>query len=83
MNKHLTDLNAAVEKALKLSDSETADAVIGEQTEEYRTLLWALAKFFGVKENKQSLKGFAQAMMVVLTLVHYAYALGIKRGQAQ
>lgn len=85
------DHSASVQTALSLLDSETADGIIGEQTDEYKaliqgarssmTLLWMLMKSFGVKENQKSLRGFSQAMLVVLTIVHYAYALGIKRGQ--
>jgi hypothetical protein len=84
-------LNAEAQGALGLLDSETADAIIGEPGEEYgelirgarsaMTMLWMLMKSFGVKESPKSLKGFSQAMVVVLTLVHYAYALGVRRGQ--
>lgn len=81
---------AAVQAALGLLDTERADKIIGEQTEAYRTLiqgarsamnmLWLLMKSFGARESPQSLKGFSQAMIVVLQLVHYAYALGIENG---
>ena len=89
-----TELNrerAQVERTLQLCDSETADALIGSpQPDEYGTLvrgtraaymmLWLLARTNGMKETKSTLKMGAQAMKILLTIVHYAYALGIKRG---
>lgn len=85
------EMEAEAQMALGLLDSETADQIIGEQHEDYQalikgtrsamTMLWMLMKSFGVKENQKSLKGFSQAMMIMLTLVHYAYALGIRRGR--
>lgn len=87
------ELNIKVQAALGLLDSETADGIIGEQDDDYRvliegtqaamTMLWMLMKSFGVKESKKALRGFSQAMLVVLTLVHYAYALGMRRGREE
>lgn len=87
----LTDLQRKVEQALKLCDTETADTLIGEQTDEYRTLIqgaealfgmiWSLAKRNGVKETKGVLMMAAQGQVILLTLIHYAYALGIKRAR--
>lgn len=83
------ELNDQVQTALGLLDSQTADVIIGEGDETHgllitatratMTLLWKLMKSFNVRETKQSLRGFSQAMVVMLTLVHYAYALGARR----
>lgn len=91
-SKQLDELRGQIETALKLCDSETADGIIGTpQPEEYGTLikgvqgayhmLWMMAKGAGMKETKATLKMGAQAMLMLLTLVHYAYALGIQRGR--
>lgn len=86
------ELEGEVQAALGLIDTETADAIISDQTDEYRklikgtqsamTMLWMLMKSFGVKESQKSLRGFSQAMIVVLQLIHYAYALGMRRGRS-
>ena len=87
----LNQARAQVARTLKLCDSETADAIIGSpQPDEYGTLirgtraaytmLWLLARANGMKETKYTLKMGAQAMLVMATIVHYAYALGIRRG---
>jgi len=81
-----------VDLALKLLDSETADAIIGSpQPEEYGTLIrgvegvylmmWMMAKGNGLRTTKATLKMGAQAVTMLLTIVHYAYALGLKRGR--
>jgi len=46
-------------------------------------MLWMMAKGNGMKETKASLKMGAQAMVMLLQLVHYAYALGIRQGKGQ
>jgi len=92
MANELNLARAQVERTLKLCDSETADALIGSpQPDEYGTLirgvraaytmLWMLARSNGMRETKNTLKMGAQAMTILLTIVHYAYALGIKRGR--
>ena len=91
-SKELTEAEATVVRALKLLDSETADEIIGEvRPEEYDTMIqavqaayhmiWVLAKSNGMRQTKEILKMGAQAQAVLLTLVHYAYALGIRRGR--
>lgn len=77
------------EAAMRLLDSETADTIIGEQTEEWKTLqdgakgvmamLWSMMQVYGVKQTPGSRKAMAQAILMVLTLVHTAYALGMRR----
>jgi predicted sugar kinase len=88
----LQELQAEAEAALQLLDSETADDIIGEDTPEHRTLIrgtqaamamhYAMMKSLGLRETAQTLHRSSQTMAVMLTLVHYAYALGIRRGRA-
>lgn len=90
--EELKAARAQVDQALKLLDSETADAIIGSpQPDEYGALvqgvrgaylmLWMMAKGNGLRENKLTLKMGAQALTILLTIVHYAYALGLRRGR--
>ena len=79
------------EAALALLDSETADAIIGEATEEYGKLIrgmdgahdmmFVMAVSSGMANNEQTRKMSAQSKLVMLTLLHYAYALGVKQGR--
>jgi len=79
------------EAALQLLDQETADGIIGQADEEYGILiqgvrgvyamLWAMFKMHGLRQNDASLRAGAQGMAMLLTIVHYAYALGIRRGR--
>ena len=91
MATELDRARAEVEQALALCDSETADGIIGTpQPEEYGTLvqgvkgcyhmLWMMAKANGLKQNQTTFRMGAQVMLMLATIVHYAYALGIKRG---
>jgi len=91
-NKELDELGEQVENALQLCDYETADELIGESPpDEYGELvkgmqaayhmLWAMAKGNGMRQNGATLRMGAQALSIMLTLVHYAYALGVKRGR--
>jgi len=92
MAKVLDEERKQVELALKLLDSETADGIIGEpEPEEHKTLvqgvksvyrmLWAMARGNGMRQTPQTLRMGAQALLMLATIVHYAYALGIKRGR--
>ena len=92
MPTELNQARAQVERTLKLCDSETADVLIGSpQPDEYGTLirgvraaymmLWMLARSNGMRETQATLKMGAQAMTILLTIVHYAYALGVRRGR--
>ena len=79
------------EEALQLLDQETADGIIGQAGEEHKVLvqgvrgvyamLWAMFMMHGLRQNKASLKAGAQGMAMLLTIVHYAYALGMRRGR--
>ena len=95
MPKELDEARALVEQALKLCDSGTADAIIGSigspPPDEYGILmkgvkaayqmLWMMARGNGMRQTNAALTMGAQAMLMMATIVHYAYALGIKRGR--
>ena len=92
MTTELERARAEIEEALKLCDSATADGIIGTpQPEEYGVLvkgikavyhmLWMMAKANGLKQNQTTFRMGAQAMLMLATIVHYAYALGMKRGR--
>ena len=92
MTQELDAIRAEVEMALGLCDSETANALIGDpQPDEYGTLirgvrstyqmLWMMVKGSGFKDTPNSIRMGAQALTMLLTIVHYAYALGIKHGR--
>jgi hypothetical protein len=80
-----------IQYVLALLTSEQAVEIIGEQTPEYRKLvegaeslgvLWsALVRSGDTFTDDEKLKQAAQAQMVLLTLVHYTYALGIRHGR--
>lgn len=90
-NKAIKEAQQQAEAALKLLDSQMADSIIGEPGEEYKTLvqgvrgvvalLWAMFKLHGLRQNKDSLKASAQGMAMLLTIVHYSYALGVQHGR--
>ena len=89
----LAKLSGQVEAALGLLDTETADGIIGERTEEYDTLIqganavmamnWAVMKSHGLRQSRPALKAGAQALTMVLQIVHFAYAMGLRRGRAE
>lgn len=80
-----------VERALALLDSETADEIIGQADEAYKALIqgmdgahdmmFLMALTNGMK-NTQKVRNMAgQGKLAMVTLVHYAYALGVKKGK--
>lgn len=87
----LEEVSARVQAALKLLDTEAADAIIQESTEEHKVLiqgveaamqmLWAGMQSCGARKNAKSLQYVAKTQIVLLQMVHFAYALGIKRGR--
>jgi hypothetical protein len=96
MANDLKQAQARVEAALQVLDSETADGIIGTSTDELKTLeqgaqsalamAWLMAvRSCGIhvrKGKKHPLQDvIAQATLMVVTMVHYAYALGMRRGQ--
>lgn len=92
MTQELDAIRAEVEMALGLCDSETADALIGDpQPDEYGTLikgvrsvyqmLWMMVKGSGFQETPNSIRMGAQALTMLLTIVHYAFAIGVEYGR--
>ena len=89
----IQELAVTVEAALALLDSQTADEIIGEPDDAYRALIqgvraavaieWSAAKMHGLRQTPNMLRYGAQTLTMLLTLVHYAYALGIKRGREE
>lgn len=79
---------AAITKALALLTSDEADAIIGEPGDEYQVLiqgaeamsqlLWALAVNNGVRKKKAVVKMWAQGQVMLLQLVHTAFAMGMR-----
>lgn len=89
----IQELSVKVEAALSLLDSQTADEIIGEPDAAYRALVqgvqaavaieWAAAKSHGLRQTPNMLRYGAQTLTILLTLVHYAYALGCRRGREE
>lgn len=89
----LQELYVKVEEALSLLDSETADELVGEPDASYRALVqgvqaavameWSAAKMHGLHQTSDMLRYGAQTLTILLTLVHYAYALGMRRGREE
>ncbi len=86
-------LKARVTKAQALLDSATADGIIGQPAPEDWTTLqdgtsallalnWALMKSHGMKESPEATRGGNQMLIMMATLMHYAYALGLRRGRS-
>ena len=88
---NLEDELEKVQKALSLLGSESADEIVGDCPEEWEVLIqgtkalgvmnWLVMKEDGLKETPKSLKHQAQGSAMGLTLVHYAFALGIEHGR--
>jgi len=87
----IQELSRRAQEALKLLDQEEADAIIGTPGAEYQALVqgthavltmnWAVMKTHGLREHAGSLRHGAQTMTMILQLMHYAYALGVRRGR--
>jgi len=82
----------AVAAGLALLTTDEADKIIGVATTEYGMLIRAVeaecglwfalsSQRHGLRRNKGSQKTMAQAMTVLYQLLHFAYALGIRRGR--
>jgi len=81
-------LGAKVFEALKLLTTEQADALIGEAPEQHGILIAAvqeemgllyalLCKRAGLRNNKRNQRLMSQAQLVLMQLVHFAFALGV------
>jgi len=86
---------AAINEALALIGDYEADALVGNPNppEEYGKLIragealaqmvWAMAKANGARQNQQTLRMMAQAQVVLVTLLHKAYAVGARGGREE
>jgi hypothetical protein len=82
------ELQETIEAALQLVDAEEADRIIGVEPREHRVLMqgakavlaleWEVLKSMGLRQNAATLRAGAQAMVMVMAIVHAAYAMGIK-----
>ena len=91
----ISELSERATEALALLTAQQADLIVGapegegkykpliQGAEAVMSLTWAVNKTHGLRQNPASLKANAQAMAMVLTLVHYAYAFGIERGRKE
>lgn len=87
----LEEVGHRIGKALAILDTDTADGIIGQPGEEHRTLvqgteaaiqmLWMAMKSQGAADSKRSQQFVAQTELMLLQMIHFAYALGIKRGR--
>lgn len=85
------DLEIELKRVLAAMSQDEADEIIGEVTDEYKLLggamraiyglLWAGMRNFGLRQNQLSLKRMSQNMILMSVIVHYAYAMGIRRGR--
>lgn len=93
-NKAKQELQALVDQVQagqQILSSEEADELIGTTDEAYRALIqatraqmtmgWMMAKSQGARSTSASLRMQAQGMVVMLDLVHKAYAAGVRRGR--
>ena len=82
---------ARIERLLARLDKDEASRLIGDDNVEYRViseaaLAWQSMLFVGLKghglqEGEGTLKLLASSMVVLGTIIQWAYALGIQRGQ--
>jgi len=89
----LDQVNKDVQGALRLLDSERADGIIGDATAEHKVLMkgvqgvvsltWAFMTATGLRDNDQTRLRMAQGQAMLLTMCHYAYALGIEKGRGE
>lgn len=87
----LAEVNARLQAALKLLDTDSADQIIGEPGPGYgeliqgveaaMQLLWAGIQGGGAARSQRVLSYVAKTQIFLLQMVHFAYALGIQRGR--
>ena len=80
----------AINAALKVMTMEEADAIIGEPSADYVLLGKAVQPLHRVllrlcynnklRKTRKVIKAWSQQMLLVSSLVHLAYALGIREG---
>ncbi|HUW13084.1 MAG TPA: hypothetical protein VM537_25390 [Anaerolineae bacterium] len=87
----LAEINRRIQAALALLTTEEADAIIVEPGPGYKELvqgveaamglLWAAMMKGGARENNTNVGYMAKTQVVLLQMLHFAYALGVKRGK--
>lgn len=92
-NKTISGLTAEVKSAQSLLSPEEADAIIGEESEEHRALLagiralmalnWAAMQQRGLRVTPAATQDAGKALIMAVSLVHEAYALGVRRGREE
>lgn len=86
------ELGSKVQAALKLFTMEQADQIIGKKPgpgykelvqgmSAQHTFFWEVMRRHGLKSDKESQSILGKHMTIVLAMLHYAYALGIKQGR--
>jgi len=88
----ITGLTAEIKAAQALLKPEEADEIIGEETEEHRTLLagmralmalnWAAMQQRGLRPTPAATQDAGKTLIMAVSLVHEAYALGLRQGRA-
>jgi endo-alpha-1,4-polygalactosaminidase (GH114 family) len=89
----LKDIGQTIQTALKLLTTEEADAIIGQPGPGYQELLkglqaqeslfYELMTRYGLKRSRTTEDSLRKHLALVLTLLHIAYALGVKRGREE
>ena len=87
----LGEHNDVLRKALQVMNSKEAEAAIGEKPEVLNTLLdgikgatnlhWAAMRANGVRKSAKVLKMVGQNQVILMTLMMYAFAAGVKHGR--
>jgi hypothetical protein len=89
----ITGLTAEIKAAQALLSPEEADAIIGEESDEHRALLagiralmslsWAAMQQRGLRPTPAATQDAGKALIMAVSLVHEAYALGVRRGREE
>jgi len=89
----ISGLTAEVKAAQSLLSPEEADAIIGEQTDDYRAAMagmralmglhWAAMQQRGLRPTPAATQDAGKALIMAVSLVHEAYALGVRRGREE
>jgi len=87
----LAEVNARIQEALKLLDTDGADQIIGTPGPEHKVLvqgveaaiqlLWAGMQRCGARKSRRALEYTAKTQIVLLQMMHFAYALGMRRAR--
>ncbi len=79
--------------ALNVFDPDMAEQIIGsDPPEEYgiliqgtravHTMMWGALRQHGLRDTQSSLRAGAQALVMLLQIVNYAFAAGVRHGRA-